>query len=61
MPNHYEILRVDRNADQHEINSSYRNLIRMVHPDRNPENPISNDFARDIIEAYQVLSDPDLR
>ncbi len=53
----YEILRVEKNANQSEIKRSYRNLSMKLHPDRGG-NPRA--FA-EISRAYEVLSDPDKR
>ena len=56
----YEVLGVPRNADQSEIQRSYRKLARTHHPDVNKD-PSAEARFKEISEAYDVLSDPDLR
>jgi curved DNA-binding protein len=56
----YEVLGVGRNADQSEIQRAYRKLARQHHPDVNKD-PSAEARFKEISEAYDVLSDPDLR
>jgi curved DNA-binding protein CbpA len=56
----YEVLGVGRNADQSEIQRAYRKLARTHHPDVNKDLAAEARF-KEISEAYDVLSDPDLR
>jgi curved DNA-binding protein len=56
----YEVLGVSRNADQSEIQRAYRKLARTHHPDVNKD-PSAEARFKEISEAYDVLSDPDLR
>jgi curved DNA-binding protein len=56
----YEVLGVERNADQPEIQRAYRRLARQHHPDVNKD-PAAETRFKEISEAYDVLSDPDLR
>ena len=56
----YEVLGVPRNADQSEIQRAYRKLARTHHPDVNKD-PSAEARFKQISEAYDVLSDPDLR
>jgi curved DNA-binding protein len=56
----YEVLGVPRNADQSEIQRAYRKLARTHHPDVNKD-PSAEARFKEISEAYDVLSDPDLR
>src|SRR6187455_3604943 len=56
----YEVLGVGRNADQSEIQRAYRKLARTHHPDVNKD-PGAEDRFKEISEAYDVLSDPELR
>ena len=56
----YEVLGVSRNADQSEIQRAYRKLARHHHPDVNKD-PAAEARFKEISEAYDVLSDPDLR
>jgi curved DNA-binding protein len=56
----YDVLGVSRNADQSEIQRAYRKLARHHHPDVNKD-PSAETRFKEISEAYDVLSDPDLR
>lgn len=53
---YYEVLGVDKGADQKEIKSAYRKLALKFHPDRNKEKDANEKF-KEINEAYEVLSD----
>ena len=54
MKNYYSILGVSIDSDDAEIKSAYRSLARKYHPDINPEG--AQKF-KDILEAYDTLSD----
>src|SRR2546423_6751351 len=56
----YEILGVPRTANQKEIQRSYRKLARTYHPDVNKDPAVEERF-KEVSEAYDVLSDPELR
>jgi curved DNA-binding protein len=56
----YEVLGVPRGAPQDEIQRAYRKLARQYHPDMNKD-PGAEERFKEIAEAYDVLSDPELR
>ena len=56
----YDVLGVAKNADQSEIQRAYRKLARQHHPDVNKD-PTAETRFKEISEAYDVLSDPELR
>jgi len=56
---YYEILQISGNAQPETIHRVYRILAQQLHPD-NPETGDVNQF-RALLEAYQVLSDPERR
>jgi hypothetical protein len=60
MRNHYENLKVPRNASQSEIKAAYRKLRSEHHPDRNKD-PRSTHRMQIINEAWDVLSSPEKR
>jgi DnaJ-class molecular chaperone len=53
MRTYYDILGIKKGASEKEIKSAYRRLARKNHPDMNP----GNKAAKEISEAYEVLSD----
>jgi molecular chaperone DnaJ len=57
----YEVLGLNRNANQEEIKKAYKKLAFEYHPDRNPGNPAAEERFKEINEAYQVLSNPEKR
>ncbi len=54
---YYEILGIERSADEAAIKRVYRNLAMKYHPDRNPEDAEAVEKMKEINEAYAVLSD----
>jgi molecular chaperone DnaJ len=58
---YYEILGVDRNADEQGLKSAYRKLALKYHPDRNPNDRQAEEKFKEAAEAYGVLSDPQKR
>ena len=53
----YDLLRVHPNAEQEVIESAYRRLLRLYHPDVN-KHPLAGDVTKVLIAAYGVLGDP---
>lgn len=58
---YYEILGVDRSADEQTIKRTYRKLAKKYHPDTNKGNAIAEEKFKEATEAYAVLSDPEKR
>ncbi len=58
MPNHYEILGIQPNATSGQIKVAYRRMALRYHPDKNPQNQLSEKKFIEIVLAYEVLSDP---
>lgn len=56
----YAALGLSRTASQDEIQRAYRTLARKYHPDMNKD-PQAEERFKEVSEAYQVLSDPELR
>lgn len=58
---YYEILGVDRGADQDSIKKAYRKLAMQFHPDKNPGNKEAEEKFKEAAGAYEVLGDPEKR
>ncbi len=57
----YELLEVERTADDKTIKSSFRRLAMRYHPDKNPGDQEAETRFKQINAAYGVLSDPQKR
>lgn len=58
---YYELLEIERGADDAVIKSSYRRLAMRWHPDKNPGNADAEHRFKAISEAYDCLKDPQKR
>ncbi|MEJ5975947.1 molecular chaperone DnaJ [Novosphingobium sp. PS1R-30] len=58
---YYELLEVERTADDATIKSSYRKLAMRWHPDKNPGCSDSEARFKAISQAYDCLKDPQKR
>ena len=58
---YYEVLGVDRGADEATIKKAYRKLAKKYHPDMNPGDKEAEQKFKEASEAYAVLSDADKR
>lgn len=56
---YYEVLGVDKNADDATIKKAYRQLAKKYHPDMNPGDAEAEKKFKEASEAYAVLSDPE--
>jgi molecular chaperone DnaJ len=58
---YYEVLSVERTANDEQLKKSFRRLAMKFHPDRCPDDPAAQDKFKEAKEAYEVLSDPHKR
>ncbi len=58
---YYEVLGVDKNADDAAIKKAYRQLAKKYHPDMNPGDQEAEKKFKEASEAYAVLSDAEKR
>ena len=58
---YYEVLGVDKNADDTALKKAYRALAKKYHPDMNPGDKEAEKKFKEASEAYAVLSDPEKR
>jgi DnaJ family protein C protein 3 len=62
---YYKVLGVTRDADEREIKKAYRKLTKIYHPDKANANNMTPEDAQKkmsaVNEAYEVLSDPELK
>ena len=58
---YYEVLGVDKKADDATIKKAFRTLAKKYHPDLNPNDKEAEEKFKEVNEAYGVLSDPEKR
>jgi molecular chaperone DnaJ len=57
---YYDVLGVGRTSGQDQIKRAYRRMARQYHPDVNKD-PDAEERFKEVNEAYQVLSEPEMR
>jgi molecular chaperone DnaJ len=57
----YEVLGVQRDADETQIKKAFRKLARELHPDVNRHDPDAEEKFKEAAEAYEILSDSERR
>lgn len=56
---YYEILEINKDADESTIKKAYRRLAKKYHPDTNTENSKAEQEFKEITEAYTILGNPE--
>lgn len=57
----YEVLGVEKNADDATLKKAYRKLAKKYHPDVNPGDKDAEAKFKEATNAYAILSDPEKR
>lgn len=57
MKNHYHTLGIDITATNQQIKEAYRKLSKKFHPDLNNQDKYFENMFKEILEAYETLSD----
>jgi molecular chaperone DnaJ len=57
----YEVLGVERDADETTIKKAFRKLARELHPDVNRHDPDAEEKFKEAAEAYEILNDAERR
>jgi curved DNA-binding protein len=58
---YYQLLQVEPFADLEEVKRAWRRLAKLLHPDRNPDDPVAEERFKQVQAAYHTLSTPELR
>lgn len=58
---YYDVLGVNKGANEDEIKKAYRKLAKKYHPDANPGDKTAEEKFKEVNEAYEVLSDTQKR
>ena len=58
---YYEVLGVDKSADEKTMKSAFRKKAMGCHPDRHPDDPEAEARFKELNEAYGILSDAQKR
>lgn len=58
---HYDVLKIAKDASAEDIKDAFVKLSKETHPDVNKHDPKTSERFSEIIEAYRILSKPDLK
>jgi molecular chaperone DnaJ len=57
----YDVLGISKTASEDQVKKAYRKLAMKYHPDRNPGDKEAEEKFKEATEAYEILSNADLR
>ena len=58
---YYDVLGVQRTANEQDLKSAFRKSAKEHHPDKNPDDKVAEQKFKELAEAYEVLKDPQKR
>ncbi len=59
IPDPYKVLGIDRNANEEQIKAAFKKRSRKYHPDRNTKDPRAKQKFSQVVNAYELLKDPE--
>lgn len=61
IPNPYKVLGVEKDATDEQIKEGFKRRSKKYHPDRNKTDPKAKEKFEKIVNAYELLKDPERR
>jgi curved DNA-binding protein len=61
IPNPYKVLGIPQSATEEDIKTAFKKRSRKYHPDINKEDPKAKEKFEKVVNAYELLKDPERR
>ena len=61
VPNPYKVLGIPQEANDEQIKTGFKKRSKKYHPDRNTKDPRAQEKFAKIVNAYELLKDPERR
>lgn len=59
IPDPYKVLGIPRDANEEQIKAGFKKRSKKYHPDRNKEDPRAKEKFEKVVNAYELLKDPE--
>lgn len=59
IPDPYKVLGIGRDANEEQIKTAFKKRSRKYHPDRNKKDPRTKQKFSQVVNAYELLKDPE--